>query len=268
MSASSKVPAESRRPVRFFALLLSLILAVSLALPQGSTHAAGDAWASALSGIESLYDGYTALETANKIEKLDIQSLRKDSAERLKAVNAAVKGIDKSKIDRLAAEAAALKTKHAALIAQYGDLGRQAAEARKRKDKKNADLLDLKRNKLKPSVDAAKLEIKSAKEALDGAKKQAAAKAKTVKDALAPVAALKKQVTAENKTIAAFNKTRAASYKRYRASVKAGNAITAAAEITLMYAQLGKIHASQQKIYGWEKQISAAIKSAAAKLPA
>ncbi|GGO05268.1 hypothetical protein [Saccharibacillus kuerlensis] len=258
---------KKRRPLRLAALLLVFTLTLSFAAPQGRTYAADGAWASALSGIDTLYDGYTALETANKIEKLEIQTLRKDTAARLKNVNAAIKAIDKPKIDRLAAEWAALKSKYAAVIGQYSDLGKQASAARKRKDKKNADLLDLKRNKLKPSVNAAKIEIKNAQNALAAAKKQAAAKAKIVKDTLAPVKALKQQITAENKSIAGFNKTRAAAYKRYRSSVKQGNAITAAAEMTLMYTQLGKIHSSQQKIYGWEKQISTAVKSAAAKLP-
>ncbi|WP_172254532.1 hypothetical protein [Saccharibacillus deserti] len=266
MSAFRFTPSKSRFAVRLTALLLSLVLIFPFAAPPG--RASAGAWASALSGIDALYDGYTALETANKIEKLEIQTLRKDSAVRLKSVNASVKAIDKSKIDRLNTEWTALKGKHAPLIRQYSDLGKQAAEARKRKDKKSADLLDLKRNKLKPSADAAKLELKKAQEALAFAKKQAAAKAKTVKDALAPAAALKKQVTAENKTIVSCNKTRAAAYKRYRSAVKQGNAITAAAELTLMYDQLRKIHASQRTIYGWEKQISAAIQSAASKLPA
>lgn len=259
-------PAKKGSFSRFASLMLAAVLVLSVYAP-GRAQASGDAWAAALSGIDSLYDGYTALETANKLEKQQIQSLRKDSAARLKEVNAAVKAIDKTKIDQLASTAASLKTRHASLIGQYGDLGKQASEARKRKDKKNADLLDLKRNKLKPSVDAAKSEIKKANEELAAAKKQAKAKAQIVKDALAPVTSLKKQVTAENKSITSFNKTRAASYKRYRAAVKSGNAITAAAEITMMYTQLGKIHASQQKIHGWEKQISAAIKSAANKLP-
>lgn len=252
---------------RLAPLLLAAVLVLSLPV-SGRAMAAGDSWAAALSSIEVLYDGYTALETANKIEKQGIQALRKDSEARLHTLNAAIKSIDKTKLDRLTADAAAVQSKHAALLKQYNDLGKQAAEARKRKDKKNADLLDLKRNKLKPSVDAAKSEIKHAKEALASAKKQAAAKAKMIRDALVPVTALKKQVTAENKSIAASNQTRAASYKRYRAAVKSGAAITAAAELTLMYTQLDKIHVSQQKIYGWEKQISAAIKSAAAKLPA
>lgn len=267
MSLPLPVSKKSRRPVHLAVLLLIFSLILSLAAPQGKVYASGDAWAAALSGIDTLYDGYTALETANKIEKLEIQSLRKDNAARLKQVNAAIKSIDKSKIDSLAAQSTALKSKHAPLLGQYSELGKQAAEARKRKDKKSADLLDLKRNKLKPSVEAAKLEMKKVKESLAAAKKQAASKAKLVKDALAPVSSLKKQVTAEHKSITAFNKTRSAAYKRYRSSIKSGNAITAAAEITLMYNQLGKIHGSQQKIYGWEKQISAAIKSAAAKLP-
>ncbi len=250
-------------------LTLLLVLAVAFSFPfAGRAAAAGDGWTAALSSIEMLYDGYTALETANKIEKQGIQSLRKDSEARLHTLNAAIKTIDKAKVDRLTADAAAVRSKHAALLKQYSDLGKQAAEARKRKDKKNADVLDLKRNKLKPSVDAAKSEIKHAKEALASAKKQAAAKAKTIRDALAPVTALKKQVTAENKSIAAYNQTRAASYKRYRAAVKSGAAITAAAELTLMYTQLDKIHVSQQRIYGWEKQILAAVQAAAAKLPA
>ncbi|MEJ8303257.1 hypothetical protein [Saccharibacillus sacchari] len=253
--------------LRLASVCLVAVLICTVSLPA-QAEASGNNWAVSLSAVDSLYDGYTALETANKLEKQEIQLLRKDSSARLQNVNSAIKAIDKSKIDTLTATAAALKTRYAPLLQQYSDLGKQAGDARKRKDKKNADLLDLQRNKLKPSVEAAKLEIKQANEALVAAKKQAKTKAQIVKDALLPVSSLKKQVTAENKSITAFNKTRAASYKRYRAAIKSGNAITAAAEITMMYTQLGKIHASQQKIYGWEKQISAAIKSAAAKLPA
>ncbi|OWA33346.1 hypothetical protein B9G55_21955 [Saccharibacillus sp. O16] len=254
---------------RLLSLLLVAVIALSaLSLPPAGRAAAADnGWSAALSSMDVLYDGYTALETANKIEKQAIQSLRKDSEARLKTIHTALTQIDKTKIARLAADSTASQNKHAALLKQYSDLGKQAAEARKRKDKKSADMLDLKRNQLKPSVDAAKSEIKRTKEALASAKKQAAAKAKMVRDALAPATALKKQVTEENKSIAAANKTRAASYKRYRAAVKSGGAITAAAELTLMYAQLDKIHLSQQKIYSWEKQILAAVQAAAAKLP-
>ncbi len=261
---------ECRLPVRLFAPLLVLgLLLLALAAPPERAFASSPdtAWAAALSALDTAYDGYTALETVNKLEKMEIQSLRKDSASRLKIVHDAIRRIGRSDADRLQARIAALKSRHAPLLEQYRELGRQAAEARKSKNKKRVDLLDLKRNNLKPSVQAARLEIQTAQQELAAAKKQAAAKAKLLRDALAPAAACKQQVTAENKSIAAFNKTRTAAYKRYRSAVKQGSAMTAAAELTLMYDQLGRIHASQQRILGWEKQIAAAIRVAAAKLP-
>ncbi|MCQ4088267.1 hypothetical protein [Saccharibacillus sp. JS10] len=261
---------SKRKRLPFFRLIPLLLVAVFTLSVVPSAHAEVPdyKWTAALSGIDTLYDGYTALETTNKLEKQRIQSLRKDNTTRLQTVNAAIKNIDKSKIDTLAATVKNLKDRHAPLLDQYRNLGKQISEARKRKDKKNADLLDLTRNKLKPSVEAAKLAIKQAETQLSTAKSQAKNKVQIVKDTLMPVSNLKKQITAENKSITSFNKTRSASYKRYRSAVKSGNAITAVAEITMMITQLRNVHKSQQIIYSWEQQISSAIQSATNKLPA
>ncbi|WP_223069772.1 hypothetical protein [Paenibacillus caui] len=227
----------------------------------------GSGWNNALSSIDGLYDSFTALESIIRLEKQEIQALRSKNNDQLKALNAKIKMIDKAKIDRLKLEAEQAQKKNAPLLKEYAALGKQAAEARKRKDKKAADLLDLKRNKLKASVEAARLENRLKNEALSEAKKQATAKAKVVKDALAPVQTLKKQITAENKKITSANKSMTAAGKRYRAAVKQGNAIAAAAEMTLMYGELGHIHASLKNIYGWEGQIASMLRAAEAKLP-
>lgn len=87
----------------------------------------------------------------------------------------------------MAGEAETLQREHASLLEQYSALGKQVTAAKKRKDSKAADLLELKRNKLKPSATAASAEIKAKKDALAAAKKVTAGKKKIVKDALAPV---------------------------------------------------------------------------------
>lgn len=252
-----------RRAVLFFsaACLLSLLFG-----PFAST-ASADSWNAALTSVDRIYDGKTALETLIKLEKQETQALRKRNDEDLKAINAAVKNIDKGKIDQLKAAADQAVAKHTPLLNEYTNLGKQITAAKKNKDKKTADLLELKRGKLKPAQEAARLEIKNKKAALTAAKQAAAAKAKLVKDALAPVTVSRKQITEENKLIAAANKKRSAADKLYKAAVKQGNAITAATQIALIYNELGKIHASQQKIRNWEKQVTAALNTARAKLP-
>ncbi|MNB83894.1 hypothetical protein D3C75_307360 [compost metagenome] len=257
----------ARRSIIVLCIFGALLAALpGLAVPA---HAAAfePEFAAAIGSIDQLYDGYTALETAIKLQKSQIQELRSRNDDRQKSIAAKVKLIDKAKIEQLNSASVQVSGKHAALLQQYSDLGKRAAAARKSKDKKSADLLDLQRNKLKPSVEAARLEIKNAKEALAAAKKSASAKAKLVTDALVPVQNLRKQVTAENKKIAAANRTRTAAGKRYRLAVKQGAAITAATEMALMYNELGKINACWKTIYGYEKQIAAALSTAEAKLP-
>lgn len=255
---------------RLLALLFILSAAFSVVTLAGPVYAAsssGPDFAAAISSVDQLYDGYTALETAIKLQKAQVQDLRSLNNARQKSIAAKVKLIDKPAIDRLTAASARVTAKHAALLQKYSELGTRLTEARKQKDKKNADLLTLQRSQLKPSVEAAKLEIKNAKEALASARKAAAAKAKVVNDALAPVTALRKQVTAENKKIAAANKTRTAANKRYRTAVRQGAALTAATEMALMYSELGKIHTCWNNICAYEKQIAAYLSAAEAKLP-
>ncbi|MGZ7441608.1 hypothetical protein [Paenibacillus sp. TH7-28] len=247
--------------------LLLVIMILPIMLLGNVQVQAADSWDAAWSGIDAVYDGLTAVQAVVKQESASITVLRKKNNADLKAVNDKVKAIDKTLISRLAAEAETVQRKHAALLEQYSNLGKQITAAGKAKNTKSADLLKLKRNKIKPAVTSAKAEIKAKKDALTAAKKAASAKAKTVKEALAPVQTIKKQVTAENKTIAATKKSVTAANKRYKASVKLGDAIGAVSGLKEVYDQTNKIHASQQKIFEWEKKISQTISSAAAKLP-
>lgn len=247
------------------AISCCLMLILLLGFLPGKAEAGS--WDTALNTVDGLYDSVSAMDSVIKLEKQNTQVLRKSNDAVQKAINESVKNIDKSKLTELKAAADQAEKKYAPLLADYANLGKQITAAKKNKDKKTADLLDLKRNRLKPSVDAAKLEIKNKKAALSAAKQAAAAKTKLVKDALAPVTVLRKQITEENKLIAASNKSRAVADKLYKSAVKQGNAVTAAAELTIIYGELGKVHSSQQKIYSWEKQITSVLTSAKAKLP-
>jgi predicted nucleic acid-binding Zn-ribbon protein len=247
-----------------------VVWAVALVLGLGAVTppaAHADSWDSALSSMDALHDGYTAMEAIIKAEKSEITALNQKNNAQLTRMNTSIQAIDKAKVDQLKSTADAAVKKYAPLLAEYTSLGKQATEARKNKDKKTADLLDLKRNKLKPSVDAAKLEIKNKKDALSAARTQATAKKKVVQDALLPVKTLKQQITAENKLISSANKNKSAAEKLYRSAVKQGNAVAAAAELTIMYNELGKVHTSQQKIKTWATQITSTLSAAQAKLP-
>ncbi|WP_138494229.1 hypothetical protein [Paenibacillus pinistramenti] len=257
-----KLP-DSRWRKRFVSLLLAAAVGLGFVTPR----AYADSWGSALSSLDAVHDSFSALEAIVKAEKAEITAINKKNNTQLSQINASIQVIDKTKIDQLKSAAEAAAKKYAPLLEEYASLGKQSAAARKNKDKKTADLLDLKRNKLKASVDAAKLEIKTKKEALASARKLAAAKKKTVQDALLPVKTLKQQITAENKLVSAASKNITAADKLYRAAVKQGNAVTAAAEMTLMYSELGKIHASQKKIRTWADKITATLNAAQAKLP-
>jgi predicted nucleic acid-binding Zn-ribbon protein len=253
-----------RKSVR---LLLFAVIASSLVLCVNRPANAAGSWDAALDGIDVVYDGLTVVQTLVKQESAEISALRKKNNDALSALNAKIKAIDQTAVTRLTQESESLQRKHASLLEQYASLGKQVTAAKKRKDKKSADLLELKRNQLKPSALAAAAEIKAKKEALAAAKKTKAAKAKVVKDALIPVQTLKKQITAENKSVAAARKHLSAADKRYKASVKRGDAIVAALELKTVYDQTQAIHASLTKVYDWEKKIAQALSLASTKLP-
>lgn len=253
-----------RQPVK---MTLLAVIVLSMMLGGHRPVAAASSWDAALDGIDAVYDGLTAVQTLVKQESLEISALRKKNNNALSALNAKIKTIDQAAVARLTQETEALQRKHAPLLEQYASLSKQVTAAKKRKDKKSADLLELKRNRLKPSATAAAAEIKAKKESLAAAKKSKAAKAKVVKDALAPVQTLKKQITAENKSVAAARKHLSAADKRYKASVKRGDAIVAALELKTVYDQTKAIHNSLTKVHEWERKIAQYITQAAAKLP-
>lgn len=228
---------------------------------------AADRWDTALEHIDHVYDQLTSLKAITQSETQHIQDQRKNNNVALKSLNIKITAIDLVWVNTLQIRYDQTLQKHSPLLEQYSALSKQATAARKNKNKKLADLLDLKRNKLLASVLAARTDVKAKKDSLSAAKKQRTSKIKTMKDLLTPVQNFKKQITAENKTIAAARQIYSAAEKGYKASVKQGNAITADEELTLMYDQMQIIHTSQQKIVDWEKQISQTILIAEARLP-
>ncbi len=247
-------------------LIVILCLLIVLQVNVSPVNAA-DRWDTALEHIDRIYDSLTSLKAVTQSETQHIQDQRKKNNIALKSLNTKITAMDLEWINTLQIRYDQTLKKHSPLLEQYTALTKQATAARKNKDKKLADLLDLKRNKLLASVLAARTDVKAKKEALSAAKKQRTSKIKTMKDLLTPVQNLKKQITAENKTITAAKQIYSATEKRYKASVKQGNAVTADEELTLMYDQMQIVHSSQQKIVEWEKQISQIILIAEAKLP-
>ncbi|MGG4090899.1 hypothetical protein [Paenibacillus lautus] len=257
---------QRRRTKWYLNALAVLVMCFLFVARPAYAEASNTGWDAALTSIDQLYDNFSALELANKQDKQQIQVLRKQNNDKLKEINSKVQLIDKEKLDKLKTEADQTQKKYAPILAEYTDLGKKATEARKRKDRKSALLYDLKRNRIKGAVNTARQEIKLKKDALTAAKKQAAAKAKIVKDALLPVQTLKKQITAENKKITDFNKNKNEVNKRYKAAVKEGDAVKAAAELKRIVDDANQIHALQKKIFEWEGNIRSTIHVADAKL--
>ncbi|GIP27013.1 hypothetical protein J23TS9_21430 [Paenibacillus sp. J23TS9] len=248
------------------ASIFILCMTLFMARPIGA-NASDTGWDNALTSIEKLHDTYTSVDASNKVEKQQLQALRKQNNNKLKDINTKVQSIDKAKIDKLKVDADQTEKKFAPLLKEYTELGKKASEARKRKDQKSALLYDLKRNRIKSAAIAARQEVKIKKDALASARKQASAKAKVVKDALAQAQTLKKHITSENLKITDVNKTRAAADKRYKAAVKQGDAIAAAGEMRQMVGVLTQVHASQLKMFEWERQITQTLRAAEEKLP-
>lgn len=239
-----------------------LLCCTALLLVPGQSQAS-----EAASSIGAVYDQMTTLESVITLEGQRIRSLSKSNNDKMKSIKSRISAIDAALLKSLKLKVDQTQKKHTPLLTQYSEVNKQLSDARKRKDKKNVDLLVLKQGSLKPSVTAARADITSQKKALADAKKTATAKAAAVKEALVPVQAIKKQITAENKQVASVKKSRTAAHKRYRASIKNGNSILALAELTRVYQLLGNVHASQQKVEEWERQISLALQRAEAKLP-
>lgn len=258
-------------PFRYYrfkaAVCLVLLVLISSIAGASPSYAADISWDEAITSIDKLYDLSQSLESSNKVEKQQIQLLRKENNERLSSLNAQLKLIDKAKLDRLKAEADSTRQKHAPLLAEYTALGKKASEARKSKDSKAALLYDLKRNRIKPEAAYARQSIKQKQETYSSARKLAAAKVKPVKEALVAIPAIKKQVTAENQRITALNKTKGEANKRYKTAIKQGNAPAAKAELATIVDLLKQIQSSMQIIMNQEQSIAAMLNSAEATLP-
>lgn len=254
-----------RRSRRWTAVMAAL-LAILLIMPMQAQAAEGG-WNGALTQIEQLHSGFTMLEAGIKLGGAEIRALRKENNNALKAVHTQIQAIDQGEIKRLTAVLKQAEEKHAPLLKEYTELGKQATVARKAKDAKQVLLLDLKRNKLKASATAARADIKLKRDALAAAKKQAVAKAKLVKDTLIPVQTLKKEIAAVNKSVSAAEKIRSDANKRYKAAIKQGDATVVMTEMQVVYNQMVKIRDSQSKLYRSEEQIAALIRTAESKLP-
>lgn len=246
---------------------VQFILVVTLLNSNLTMASAGVDWDSALDDINGLYGNYTSLQAALKSDSSKIQMLRKQNNETLKSIHSVIESTDKALLSRLSSEATSVQKKHAPLLEQYSTLSKQSTAAKKARDFKTATLLDLRRNKLKAAVTIARTEIKAKTEALAAARKQTATKLKPIKDALAPITTLKKQITAESKNITLAQKVRSEADKHYKSAVKQGDAITAATEMRVSYEQMIRIHAMQQNIYSWEQKIALALRAAESKLP-
>ncbi|WP_151734891.1 hypothetical protein [Paenibacillus tengchongensis] len=260
-NASGRRAACSRISWRLLAGLLALLLLA------GRPGLASADWDSSLREIESLYAGYTALQESIKDANAQTAALRKQNNAARTAVNAAIKAADAAVLGCLKSEAEALRKRHAPLLEQYTSLGKDITAARKTKNLQQAALLEIRRNKLKAATAAAQAEIKAKNTELAQAKASAAAKVKPSKDALVPIAALKKQIIAGIKQLSAAAAERKAADKTYKTAVSSGDAVSAAGALKLSCAKMQNELAIVRQLYAWEQQITGALRAAEAKLP-
>lgn len=254
----------------FRAVCMLTVLAICLTVLPGKralAAAADPQWEASYSALGGLHDLLAAADLAIRDNREQYLSLRKRNTELQRDIYARIKLIDKTKLERLYSEAEQTKRKHAPLLEEYARLSKQGAEARKQKNRKQALMADMKRNRIKGAVEAARLEIKKKQAAAAAAKKEAIAKSKSVREAMVPIQSLRKKITSENKRIAELNKSRTAVNKRYKAAVKNGDAVGAAVGMKTMVDQLQQIVTSRKSILSWEREVQQVLKSAEAKMP-
>lgn len=247
-----------------------MILAISLTVLPGNrvlAAAADPQWDASYSALGGLHDLLAAADLAIRDIREQYLTLRKRNTELQKDIYARIKLIDKTKLERLYSEAEQAKRKYAPLLEEYARLSKQGTEARKQKNRKQALMADMKRNRIKGAVEAARTEIKKKQAAAAAAKQEAIAKSKSVKEAMTPIQPLRKKITSENKRIAELNKSRTAVNKRYKAAVKHGDAVGAALGMKTMVDQLQQILNSRKSILAWEREVQQALKKAETRLP-
>lgn len=247
--------------------MLLLLLMFGLNAQPGTLSASGG-WDEALEGINAVYDETAALRAAVETQAKTVTALRTANNAGLKVLREQVGRYDSVRLTKLKAADAAVKAKHAKLVAEYASLGKQLKTAKESKQEKQVALLNLKRNKLKPAYTTARAEMQAAAAAYTSAQKQAAARLAPVTEALAKVTQLKKQITEQNKEIAGARKQRVDSDKKLKAAVKAGDAVAALKELRALRLQFTRLRELQTVAHGWEKEIAVLLQTAQAKFPA
>lgn len=263
VQAVSRTGARLKRIIPMLLLLLMIGLNV-----QPGTSTAANGWDEALEGINAVYDETAALRASVETQTKTVTALRTANNAGLKDLREQVGRYDSARLTKLKAADAAVKSKHAKLVAEYASLGKQLKAAKEAKQEKQAAMLNLKRNKLKPAYTSARTEMQTAAGAYTSAKKQTAAKLAPVTEALAKVTQLKKRITEKNKEIAGVRKQRVDSDKQLKAAVKAGDAVAALKELRALRSHFTRLRDQQAVVLGWEKEIAALLQTAHAKFPA
>lgn len=209
------------------------------------------------------------LDLQQREERLDeaVRAAHAGNAERLLAVNAAIKRVDAAKLEALEQQAARAKERYRPLFELYSSLNRQIPVARALGGKHAAALVQAQAEGVRPAVQLARFEIRSKEAALRAAKDNAGRTARQIRGTLAAIEPVNVQIRADRSAAAALKKSAAAVSSALNRSLKSGDAKAAESALSSLVALAGHIAETKQKLLERERRIGGIIGRAEAQLP-
>lgn len=218
------------------------------------------------SKLTKQYADLSKLQSEDTALQGKISELHYSNEARLTAARKKIKEIDADKIRKLDDQVKAAKSKYQPLFNSYSSVSKQAAAAKKLKDKTLYKLLQTQADGLKVAVTLAKQDIKNKESSLKTAKSEKTNKAAEIRKILNETDPQKTKIKSEKSSISASNKSISTEWSNFKAAVKKSDAGRTSDTLARLYTLSSQVLKNKQNIYSLEQKISASIKKAEDKL--
>lgn len=212
------------------------------------------------------YADFSSLQKEHVAWENKTSTLHYDNEARLTAARKKIKDIDAVKISKLDEQVKTAKTKYQPLFDSYSSVSKQAASAKKLKDKTLYKLLQVQADGLKTASTLARQDIRAKESALSAAKQAKKQKSDEIKKILGETDAYKTKIKAERSTMTSTNKQISTEWSNFKAAVKKSDADRSSDTLARLQTASSQVLKNKQSIYNLEVKISASIQKAEAKL--
>lgn len=218
------------------------------------------------SKLTKQYADLSKLQTEDDALQGKISELHYSNEARLTAARKKIKEIDAEKIRKLDDQVKAAKSKYQPLFNSYSSVSKQAAAAKKLKDKTLYKLLQTQADGLKVAVTLAKQDIKNKESLLKAAKSEKTNKAAEIRKLLNETDPQKTKIKSEKISISSSNKSISTEWSNFKAAVKKSDAGRTSDTLARLHTLSSQVLKNRQNIYNLELKISSSIKKAEEKL--